>query len=33
MPTTDVYTLVSCGTMLKELDRLALGPDPARALG
>jgi hypothetical protein len=31
MPTTPVPTLVSRGTMLEELDRLELGPDPASA--
>jgi hypothetical protein len=31
MPNTDIYTLVSRGTMLEELDRLELGPDPASA--
>jgi hypothetical protein len=31
MPTTDVPTLASRGTMLEEVDRLGLGPDPAGA--
>jgi hypothetical protein len=31
MPTTPVPTLVSRGTMLEELDRLELGPDPTSA--
>jgi hypothetical protein len=31
MPTTPIPTLVSRGTMLEELDRLELGPDPANA--
>jgi hypothetical protein len=32
MPTTDVYTVVSRGTILEELDRLELGPRPAPRL-
>ena len=31
MPTTAIPTLASRGTMLKELDRLELGDDPASA--
>ena len=31
MPTTHIPTLASRGTMLEEVDRLELGPDPAGA--